>query len=243
MRLLAAALLLTTLPVGAADLPAQLNWYERVELSTPVSGVVASVNVQPGQTVPKGALLLSLDPTLFKANLAEAQADSARQDEELADSQKELNRATELYARTVSSTTELDASKLRHAKAAAMLDAARARADKAKRLLAESEVRAPFEALILDRQAEPGMVVSAQYQPPALLTVARADQILARAGLSAAQAAGIKPGTRMEVNAGGKTLAGKVVALRAGADGRYQLDVAIPRGSLLAGMTASVRLP
>ncbi|HEX8980148.1 MAG TPA: efflux RND transporter periplasmic adaptor subunit [Parasulfuritortus sp.] len=243
MRLLAVALLLAALPVRAADLPAQLNWYERVELSTPVSGVVASVNVQPGQTVPKGALLLSLDPTLFKANLAEAQADATRQDEELADSQKELNRANELYARTVSSTTELDASKLRHAKAAALLNAARARTDKARRLLAESEIHAPYTALILDRQAQPGMVVSAQYQPPALITVARADQILARAGLTAAQAAGIKPGARLEVSAGGKTLAGKVVALRAGADGRYQIDVAIPRGGLLAGMTANIRLP
>lgn len=243
MRLLAAALLLTALPAGAADLNAQLDWYQRVELSTPVSGVVASVNVEPGQTVAKGALLLSLNQTLFKANLAEAQADTARQDEELADSQKDLNRATELYARTVSSTTELDASKLRHAKAASMLDAARARTSKAKRLLAESEIHAPYTALILDRQAQPGMVVSAQYQPPALITVARADQILARAALSAAQAAGIKPGARLEVSAGGKTLAGKVVALRAGADGHYQLDVAVPRGNLLAGTPATIRLP
>jgi len=135
MRLLAAALLLMTLPVQAAELAAQLEWYERVELSTPVSGVVVRVTVEPGQSVRKGTLLLSLDPTLFKAGLAEAQADSTRLGEEQADAKKELGRANELYARTVSSTTELDASKLRDAKAAAQVAAAQARVTKARRLL------------------------------------------------------------------------------------------------------------
>jgi RND family efflux transporter MFP subunit len=205
--------------------------------------VVDSVNGQPGQVVRKGELLVSLNPTLFKASLTEAQADSTRLDEELADAQKELNRANELYARTVTSTTELDASKLRHARAAAQLGAAKARVDKARRLLDESEIHAPFDALILDRQAEPGMAVAAQNQPPALVTIARADQIIARAALSADKAASLKPGSRMDITAGGKTLSGRVVAIRARADGRYLLDVAIPRGALLAGMSASIRLP
>jgi multidrug efflux system membrane fusion protein len=243
MKLLTAALLLAALPVRAADLPAQLDWYQRVELSTPVSGVVESVNVQPGQTARKGDLLLRLNPTLFKASLAEAQADSTRVGEEQADANKELSRANELYARTVSSTTELDASKLRQARATAQVAAARARVDKARRLLDESEIRAPFDALILDRQAEPGMAVASQNQPPVLLTVARADLIIARASLTADKAAGLKPGGHMDVSAGGKTLSGKIVAVRAKADAHYQLDVAIPRGNLIAGMTASVRLP
>ncbi len=242
MRLLAAALLLTALPVGAADLVARLDWYQRVELSTPVSGVVASVNVQPGQTVHQGELLLRLNPTLFKANLDEAQADLARLVQEEADAQKELGRANELYARTVTSTTELDAAKLRQARAAGLVAAAQARVDKARRLLDESEIHAPFDALILDRQAEPGLAVAAQNQPPSLISVARADEIIARAGLTAGQAVGLKPGDRLAVRAGGQTLAGHIVAIRAKADRRYQLDVAIPRGHLVAGMTASIPL-
>lgn len=242
MRLLAAALLLTTLPVGAADLVAQLDWYQRVELSTPVSGVVASVNVQPGQTVRQGELLLRLDPTLFKANLAEAQADLARLGQEEADARKELGRANELYARTVTSTTELDAAKLRQARATGLVAAAQARVDKARRLLDESEIHAPFDALILDRQAEPGLAVAAQNQPPSLISVARADEIIARASLTAGQAGGLKPGGRLAVRTGGQTLTGHIVAIRAKADSRYQLDVAIPRGRLVAGMTASIPL-
>lgn len=228
----------------AADLPAQLDWSQRVELSTPVSGVVESVNVQPGQRVAKGTVLLSLNQTVFKANLMEARADIERLTQEQADARRELDRANELYARTVSSTTELDAAKLRHARAGALLAAAEARVEKARRLLDESEARAPFDAVVLDRTAEPGMTVAAQCQPPMLLAVARADEIVARATLSAGQAAGIKPGDQAGVLVAGKTYDGKIAALRAKTDGRYQIDVAIPRADgLLAGMAAGIRLP
>lgn len=228
----------------AADLSAQLEWSQRLEVAAPVSGVVETVHVQPGQRVEKGAVLLSLNQTVFKANLMEARADIDRLGQEQADAQRELDRANELYARTVSSTTELDASRLRHARASALLAAAAARVEKARRLLDESEPRAPYDALVLDRAAEPGMAVAAQCQPPVLLVLARADEIIARASLGIGQAAGLKPGDRASVSIGSRTVEGKVAAVRARADGRYQLDVAIPRASgLLAGMAASIRLP
>jgi RND family efflux transporter MFP subunit len=234
---------LSAIPAHAADIPAQLDWSQRVDLSASVSGIVETVAVLPGQKVPKGTLLLSLNQTVFKANLMEARADIDRLSQEQADAKRELDRATELYARTVSSTTEFDAAKLRHARANALLAAAEARVEKARRLLDESEARAPFDAIVLDRAAEPGMTVAAQCQPPVLLSIARADEILARASLTAGQAADIKPGDLAGVGIGGKTLEGKVAGVRAKSDGRYLLDVAIPRtDGLLAGMAASIRL-
>ncbi|MFA5081674.1 MAG: efflux RND transporter periplasmic adaptor subunit [Hydrogenophilaceae bacterium] len=244
MMLRIALLTLFTLPAWAAELPAQLDWSQRVEIATPVSGVVETVNVLPGQQVQKGSVLLSLNQTAFKASLMEARADVDRLGQEMADAQRELDRANELYARTVSSTTELDAAKLRHTRAAAQLAGAEARVERARRLLDESEPRAPYDALVLDRIAEPGMAAAGQCQPPVLLVLARADEILARGGITAGQAAGIKPGDKAAVSVGGKTVAGKVAAVRARADGRYQLDVAIPRGhGLMAGMSATIRLP
>ncbi|NTV95356.1 MAG: biotin/lipoyl-binding protein, partial [Thiobacillus sp.] len=128
-------LVLFAIPAWAADLTAQLEWSQRVAIAIPLTGVVETVNVQPGQRVDKGAALLSLNQTVFKAGLMEARADIERLTQEKADAQRELDRANELYARTVSSTTELDAAKLRHARAAALLAAAEARVEKARRLL------------------------------------------------------------------------------------------------------------
>lgn len=230
-------------PALAAELPAQLDWSQRVEIAVPVSGVVETVHVAPGQRVAKGTVLLSLNQTAFKAGLMEARADLDRLGQEAADAQRELDRANELYARTVSSTTELDAAKLRQARTAGLLAAAEARAERARRQAEESEPRAPFDALVLDRAAEPGMAVAGQCQPPVLITLARADEIVARAALSAGQAAGLKPGEPASVNVAGRSVAGKVAAVRARADGRYQVEVAIPRGGLMAGMNASLRLP
>lgn len=230
-------------PSLAADLAAQLDWSQRVEIATPVSGIVETVDVQPGQRVGKGGQLLSLNPTAFKAALMEARADIDRLTQEQADAKRDLDRATELYARTVSSTTELDAAKLRHARASALLAAAEARVEKARRQLDESAPRAPYDALVLDRLAEPGMAVAGQCQPATLLILARADEIVARAGVSAGTAAGLKTGSKADVVVNGRTIDGRISAVRARADGRYQIDVAIPRGSLMAGMAASIRLP
>jgi multidrug efflux pump subunit AcrA (membrane-fusion protein) len=189
-------------------------------------------------------MLASLEPTLFKAAVAENRADLDRLTEEHADAKRDLERVQELYARTVSATTELDAAKLRFARSQAGLAATQARLERARRLLAESELRAPFDAIVLARHGEPGLVVASQCQPPAVFSVARADELVARAQMDASQAAAVRLGGDAEVQAAGKTMKGKVAGLTAQADGRYAIEVAIPRrDGLLAGQAATVRLP
>lgn len=241
-RILALALFAGT--AWAADYPATLDWSGRVTLAMPVSGVVEHVAPRAGQRVQQGELLARLNPTLFKAGVAEAMAELHRLTEEEAEAKRDLDRVGELYARTVSATTELDAAKLRHARARAGLDAAQARVERARHQLAESELRAPFDALVLVRHAEPGLVAATPCQPNPLFTVARAGEMLALATLSPAQAGPIRLGGTAEVSVAGKTLKGELRALTAQGDGRYVLEVAIPRApGLLAGQPASIRLP
>lgn len=248
--MIARTLLLTLLAgnvLAAADfanLPSVLDWSGRVSLTLPVAGVLEQVNVQAGQTVKKDELLAALNPTLFKAGVAEARADLDRLTEEEADATRDLDRVKELYARTVSSTTELDAAKLRHARAQAGLAAAQARVEKARHLLAESELRAPFDGVVLARHAEPGLVITIPCQPAAVVTLARADEWLARATLDAAQAAAVRLGAEAGVRVAGQTVAGRVRALTAQPEGRALLDVALPRSpGTHAGQAASIRLP
>ena len=232
------------LAAQVAELPARLAWSGRVDLSLSVSGVVDQVLARPGQVVKKGQLLASLEPTLFKAAVAESRAELDRLIEEQAEAGRDLERVKELYARTVSATTELDAARLRFARANAGLAATQARVERSRRLLAESELRAPFDALILARAGEPGLVVTGPCQPATVFGVARADEMLARVELDANQAARWNLGQVARVQVGARTLTGKVEGITALADGRYALDVAIPRESgWLAGQPASVRLP
>lgn len=151
-------------PLWAAD---------KLELTTRVSGVVESVLVKPGQRVKKGAVLLRLDRTILQARLEEAVADHARAQADEADAKREQGRAQELYDRTVSSTSELEAAELRYARAQAALSAAQARRVIAQKDLADTELKAPFDGVVSAIPGGPGTVVTADCQPKPLIVLSR----------------------------------------------------------------------
>jgi RND family efflux transporter MFP subunit len=161
---LAGLSLLGTHPLWAAD---------KVELTTRVSGVVESVLVKPGQRVKKGAVLLRLDRTILQARLEEATADHARAQADEADAKREQGRAQELYDRTVSSTSELEAAELRYARAQAALSAAQARRVIAQKNLADAELKAPFDGVVIAISGGAGTVVVADCQPKPLIVLSR----------------------------------------------------------------------
>ena len=146
---------------------------DKVELTTRVSGVVEAVLVKPGQHVRKGAVLLRLDKTVLQARLEEAQAEHARAQADDADAKREQGRAQELYERTVSSTSELEAAELRYARAQAALAAARARRVIAQKNLADAELKAPFNGVVSAIPGGPGSVVVADCQPKPLIILSR----------------------------------------------------------------------
>jgi RND family efflux transporter MFP subunit len=147
-------------PLWAAD---------KVELTTRVSGVVEAVLVKPGQRVKKGTVLLRLDRTVLRARLDEARAEYARAQADEADAKREQGRAQELYDRTVSSTSELEAATLRYARARAALSAAQARRVIAQKDLADAELKAPFDGVVNAVPGGPGTVVAADCQPKPLV--------------------------------------------------------------------------
>ena len=151
--------------VGASPLRAA----DKVELTTRVSGVVEAVLVKPGQRVKKGAALLRLDKTILQAYFDEATAEQARAQADEADAKRELGRAEELYNRTVSSTSELEAATLRHARAQAALSVAQARRAVAQKNLQDAELKAPFDGVVSAVPGAPGTVVAADCQPKPLI--------------------------------------------------------------------------
>lgn len=164
MSLLAAGSLLAASPLWAAD---------KVELTTRVSGVVDQVLVKAGQRVARGAVLLRLDATILQARRDEAAAELARAQADEGDARRELERAQELFNRTVSSTTELDAATLRHARAQAALSAAAARQTIAQKNLHDAELKAPFDGVVDAVPGAPGVVVVAECQPRTLVVMRR----------------------------------------------------------------------
>ena len=239
--------LLMIFPAMAADVDALVQWSRRTELTTPVSGVVASVAVNAGERATKGQLLLALDDAPFRAAVQEAEALLARRKSERDEAARDAKQAQELYDRTVLSTVELENAKMKHARTDAGYKEAAAALDRARYRLRVSALRAPFDAVVLSRHAEPGQSVAAEFKPPVLLVIAAAGEYLAQARLATERVAGLKVGQALSVVAGGKNYAATIKALAhepAGGKEPYVIEAQFTAAEpLYAGQAARIQLP
>lgn len=237
--------------VNAAQFDATLQWSRRVELTVPVSGVIQEIYVEAGQKVAKGEKLLQLDDTVFKAREKQAVSTLKSAEEAYKESERELTRANELYNRTVLADHDLQLAKNAHVKATADRDAARYALAKAQHDFKYSTLRAPFNAIVLERQAQVGMVISADLKPETLLVLADADQMLARVSVSDTQLAQFKLGQAVKININDRHVEGVVKAIgfepARGASGgiSYPVDIEFKQSDQLlrAGLQVKVVLP
>ncbi len=223
---------------GAGGLEARLHWARTVTLSTPVPGVITEVLVQPGQRVKAGELLLRLDQRREQAGLQAAEARVAALDLRFGEAQRELARAQELYDQGLLSDTELMAARIAHAQARSEWQQARAVLERRRYALEHSVIRAPFDAWVVARQAEPGQVVASTMHPPPLLTLAEAGRLAVLAWPDDVRERPLSLGEQITVLWRGRRHAARVEQLRLDAQqpGRYGIwavfDYAgpLPRG-------------
>lgn len=250
-RLLSLMVLITvTAPAIAAEWDATVHWAGKVALGTPVSGVVQRVETEAGDVVKKGQALLTLEETPFVANVQQAEAAALRARLTRDEAKRDLAQAEELYARTVLSTVELENAKLKFGRTDADVKQAEAELARARYELRQSTLRAPFDALVLERAAEPGQSVAANLEPPVLFVLVRRGEYLATARVPIDVAANIKPGQAATVVVNGQRFAGKLKAagLEAVKDVRetvYEVTVIFKAGDTLlrAGQPAKIVLP
>jgi multidrug efflux system membrane fusion protein len=249
--MLALAVLGTASVASAVEVSGTVLWSQRVELGTPVSGVVARVNVAPGARVDKGTVLVALDDRRFKAELARARAEAERLEQVHAEAQRENERAQELYDRTLLSDHELEVTKIALATAAADYQAARSAVTQAELDLEYSAVRAPFKARVLDVHAGVGQAVAAELTTVPLVTVAEAGRRIVRAIVDQERLASLSEGQTLSVRVGGKAYQGTIrrVGLEPAANApnlSYPVDILIDvpeDAGLRAGQPAFVQLP
>jgi RND family efflux transporter MFP subunit len=233
----------------AADEQAVLQWSHRVEISAPVSGMVRDVKVSVGERLKKGQVLLALDGAIYQAKVTETQASITRLAAEAAEAKRDLVRVQELYARTVVATADLDQAKLRLTRADSMLAEAHAILRQHQKVLDDTIVRAPYDAVVVMRQVEPGMTIAAGLQPQILLVLARSGEMLARLPLTADKIDSLKIGQAVTVATGGHSYAGKIQTLglepvKLKDESAYMLDVIFSgKEQFRAGAAAVVKLP
>lgn len=239
-------------PAAAETYEATLQWGRRVELGLPVSGVVQEIYVDRGQQVVAGQALVMLDPRGFEARLAGARARLAGVLPALEEARHELERAEDLYDRTLLAEHDLELARIEVLKLEAQRARAEARVTRAALRLERSTLRAPFDGVVVARSVEVGEAIVSRMESRTLVVLADDRNYIARAALPAARLAGISIGQEVAVRVGGLALTGRVTAIspeplaRKTGGPRYEVDVLIPApadGGLRIGAPAVVTLP
>ena len=212
--------------VCADDIDARLDWSERVTMSTSVSGVVSLVKVVPGQKISKGDLLLRLDQSVYEANLLDAEQDLKSAELSMQEGEKEWERAQELYERTVLSDHELATARVLYAKRQADYQRAASNLAQVKYNLKYSEIRAPFNGVVVDASVSVGQTVIQNMQSEPMLVLANNVQMIAETFVSAKQARALSQSSKVSVKLGGNNIVGVVSSIGVEpVDGKYLLRV------------------
>ena len=158
----------------------------QVDVSSELSGIMRSVNVDYNSRVKVGEVLAELDTDKLKAtvessraHLAAVRAHVAEAQATVVQTQQDYLRQQRLAERNVKSTQDLEIAKAVSDRALAALDSARADVEAAAadlRLnetnLHKSRIVSPIDGVVLMRNADPGQVVASSLQAPVLFTIA-----------------------------------------------------------------------
>lgn len=222
-----------------------------VAVGTQVSGQIAELLVDFNDTVKKGQLLARIDPTLQQQAVTDAQASVERAQAQLLQAQRDYNRNRELMssglvARSVFETTDSSLDVAR-----ANVKSARVALDRARQNLEYTNIYAPIDGVVVERNVDDGQTVAASLSAPQLFLIAndlRNMQILASVGEG--DIARIKEGQKVKFTVqalSGQIFEGDVNQVRLQSATNENVvnytvvvSVANPEKKLLPGMTARV---
>ncbi|RRN80552.1 efflux RND transporter periplasmic adaptor subunit [Pseudoxanthomonas sp. SGD-10] len=218
--------------------------YEEMQLGVELNGLrVTALNVDVGQQVRAGQVLLTLDHRTLDSELAQARASMQEAEAALALARANYSRAETLAARQLISASQLDELRALRIQAEAQLATARARRDAAQLQRDFAELRAPADGIVSRRMVQPGQVVAAGTE---LLRLIRDGRLEWRAELPERQLALVEVGNPVELAYQGSTISGRVRAVSPGVDaesrtGTLYVDLPEP-GPLKAGVYLEGRI-
>jgi HlyD family secretion protein len=227
-----------------------------IEVKSQASGEITEVNVEEGEAVRRGQLLVRVDPRIPSNAVAQAVADSAVAQAALANAQTRLDRAEQLLAQQAVTEEEAEAARLARATANAELIRAVRALEDARIAFVQTEVRAPSDGVVLSRSVAVGSVIASASRDVGggaiLMRMASLDTVEVRALVDERDIGRIEAGLPVRITVASfpsRPFSGQV--LRVGAEAvveqnvtTFPVIVRIPNseGLLKPGMNAEVEI-
>jgi HlyD family secretion protein len=230
-----------------------LNPVVLVNVGTQVSGVVKALHVDYNQKVKAGQILLELDPSLLKAQIAQTSANVTRAQAALRLAQTQAVRQHDLLKRDYVARQDVDQADDVVAGARAQLAVAQAQLVRDQTNLAYSVIRSPVSGTVIDRSVDVGQTVAASFQTPTLFKIGQdLSKMQIDTSVAEADVGGIKVGQSALFTVDAfpdRNFAGKVRQIRLNPTSQqnvvtYDVVVSVdnPDFVLLPGMTAYVNI-
>ena len=182
--LLSAVLLVLPNVSTANELLGVVDYRMQVPVISLVGGRVESVPTGVGKMVKAGDVLIELDPTRHKARVAIRQSRVDQMQIVVDSLGAEFERQQEMFDRGSLSLLDYEKSENALKTAQAKLTAAQARLSAAQHRLEQTRLVAPFDAIILQRHAHPGMNIVPELQTQPLMVLAPAGEYSVRLSVS-----------------------------------------------------------
>ena len=235
----ASAMAVSTAPVLTREMPRGLtvsgpvSTVEEMQIGVEVTGLrVTALNVDVGESVRRGQVLLSLDHRTLDSDLTQANAALREAEAGAALARSNLARGQQLASGQYISATALDELRANRTASEARLGTARAARDAVALRRSFADLRAPANGLISKRLVQPGQVVAAGTP---LMHLIKDSRLEWRAELPASQLALAKPGDIVRLTSPtGNAVEGRVRAVSPG------VDAATRTGTLYADLPAGL---
>lgn len=150
-----------------------INPVALINVGSQVSGTVAELHADFNDRVKKGQVLLKLDPTIFNAQVGQAEASIASARANLRLAHATFQRNEQLVAQNFISSLALDQSRRELEVANANLKLAQAQLDRARADLNNSVIRSPIDGVVIKRTIDLGQTVAAAFNTPNLFQIAQ----------------------------------------------------------------------
>ncbi len=237
-----------TVEVGAETASAEMVFDGVVEavnqatLSAQTAGRVAEVLVDVNDTVKQGALLMRLRATEQVAGLGQAQAALQAATAQDVQARAQFDRIRDMYERKVVSRSTYDGAVSARDAAAANRASAQAAVEAAREGVAYTELRAPYDGVVMTRNVQAGEAVAPGVP---LLTVSALGALRVVAEVPQSMAGQVRSLREAHVYVGDQAIRSSAVTMFPAADpqsGTFRVRIDLPEtgNSLAPGMYAKV---
>ena len=158
-----------------------------VSVGAQVSGRIATLGADFGSTVKTGQVIATIEPSLFRASVAQARANYAaavanaeKSKATRTNTEKQFLRARNLRAENLLTGADYDAAEAAYGEATAAVAAAESAVSQAKAALDQAELNlryttivSPIDGIVISRNVDVGQTVASALQTPTLFSIAQ----------------------------------------------------------------------